>query len=106
MQMRFGITHDIEAAALDFIDHGIDPARIIVFNDHPEYPGYLGVEPISTIARPAFYTTYKDWMSRHLILNGLHLLEQFYELLLEDDFIPLFSPSTKAMLEDHARWSE
>ena len=104
--MPFGITHNIEGAAIDLIDHGVDPARIVVFADHPEYPGYLQVEPIATEARGAFYTTYRDWMSRHLILNGLHLLQRFHELLLADGYAPLFTPSTKGMLQDHERWSQ
>ncbi|AXQ51761.1 DarB-like antirestriction [Mycobacterium phage Cane17] len=104
--MPFGHVQDVEAAVLDFIDHGVSPARIVLFADHPEYPGYLQVEPVDPRARGVFYTTYHDWLSRHLILNGLHLLDQFVELLIEDDFIPLAGPSTARILEDHRRWSE
>lgn len=99
------VVEDVETSARDLISHGVDPAMIVIFGDHPEYPNYLHVEPLALEARGLFYQNYKDWMSRHLILNGLHLLDQFVEQLILDDYMPLFAPSTTEMLVNHRRWS-
>ena len=37
--------------------------------------------------RQIFYETYKDWVSRHLILNELFLLEPFVELIENDEVV-------------------
>jgi len=105
INMAFSVVEDVEAAAITFLDQGVDLSKIVIFADHPEFEGYLHVEPLDADARGAFYTEYHDWMSRHFILNGLHLLDQFAAQLTKDGYSYLFTPSTKAMLADHARWS-
>jgi superfamily II DNA or RNA helicase len=103
--MPFEVVENVETAALELLDQGIDLARIVLFAEHPTYTGYLQIEPVASEARGAFLTSYRDWVSRHLVLNGLHLLDQFIATLHADGYATLFTPSTKAMLEDHQRWS-
>lgn len=106
MPTHFMATTNNEVTLQKWLDAGISPAKIILFADHPEYPGYLQVEPFDPDARGAFYAEYRDWMSRHLILNGLHLLEQFTDKLTADGYMWLFTASTANMVEDHRRWSQ
>lgn len=103
--MPFDAVEDVEAAAIQMLDRGVESSKIVVFADHPEYPGYLHVEPLDFEVRGAFYIEYRDWVSRHLVLNGLHLLDQFVATLHADGYAAIFTPSAKAMLEDHQRWS-
>ena len=97
---------DIEKAALTLLDQGVPSDRIVIFGDHPEHPNYLHVEPLDEDTRDDFYAQYRDWMSRLMILNGLHLLDAFVELLITDEYHPIFAPSTAVMLGNHDRWSQ
>lgn len=97
---------DVEKVALTLLEQDFPLEKIVVFADHPTYPNYLHVEPLDEEARDAFYAEYKDWMSRLMILNGLHLLDAFIEQLTKDGYHPLFTPSTEVMLGNHKRWSQ
>ena len=99
------VSEHVEEDVVELLGSGHDPAKIIIFAEHPEYPGYLHVEPLDGDARGAFYTVYRDWMSRLMILNGLHLLDRFLAVLDADGYVPLFTPSTKRILDDVERWN-
>jgi len=97
---------DVETRVRDLLDSAVPPARIILIEEHPEYPGYLNFEPLDDTARGLFYTEYQDWMSRHLILNELHLARRFTEQLTADGYYPIWTPSTAHIRTDITRWSE
>lgn len=96
---------DVERRVADLLDSAVPAARIVLVEEHPEYPGYLSFEPLDTAARGLFYSTYSDWMSRHLILNELHLSRRFAVLLEHDGYYVFWTPSTAAIQADVDRWS-
>ena len=96
---------DVEKRVADLLDSGIPPARIILIEEHHSYPGYLSLEPLDETARGVFYGGYTDWMSRHLILNELHLAHRFFELLEQDGYYVFWTPSTEHIKSDIERWS-
>jgi hypothetical protein len=96
----------VEKRVADLLDSGIPPARIILIEEHPEYPGYLSLEPLDETARGVFYGGYTDWMSRHLILNELHLARRFTDLLTADGYHVFWTPSTAGIDDNISRWSQ
>jgi len=96
----------VERHVTDLLDSGIPPTRIILVEEHPEYPGYLLFEPLDADSRGLFYNHYRDWMSRHLILNELHLARRFTDLLTADGYHVFWTPSTAAINTDITRWSQ
>ena len=52
-----------------------------------------------------FYGEYTDWMSRHLILNELHLAHRLTEKLTGDGYYVFWTPGTAAIQADIERWS-
>lgn len=96
---------DVEGRVRDLLDSAIPASRIILAEEHPDYPGYLSLEPLDETARGLFYGSYSDWMSRHLIVNELHLAHRFADLLAADGYYVLWTPSTAAILADIDRWS-
>jgi hypothetical protein len=96
---------DVEKRVADLLDSGIPTARIILVEEHPDYPGYLSFEPLDDTARGLFYGSYRDWMSRHLILNEVHLARRFTELLERDGYHVFWTPSTANIQTDIERWS-
>ena len=97
---------DVEKRVSDLLDSAVPPARIILVEEHPEYRGYLQFEPLDATARGLFYGEYTDWMSRHLILNELHLARRFTTQLERDGYYVLWTPSTAHIQSDIDRWSE
>jgi hypothetical protein len=95
----------VESRVRDLLDSAIPPARIILVEEHPEYPGYLNFEPLDDTARGMLYAEYRDWMSRHLILNELHLAHAFTDRLAADGYYPIWTPSTAHIQTDITRWS-
>jgi hypothetical protein len=96
---------DVEKRVTDLLDSDVPAARIILIEEHPDYPGYLNLEPLDPDARGLFYARSRDWMSRHLILNELHLADAFTGQLTADGYYPLWTPSTAHIRDDIARWS-
>lgn len=96
---------DVEKRVTDLLDSAVPPSRIILVEEHPEYRGYLQFEPLDETARGMFYGEYQDWMSRHLILNELHLARRFTTQLERDGYYPLWTPSTAPIQADIDRWS-
>lgn len=96
---------DVERRVADLLDSAIPPARIILIEEHPSYPGYLSFEPLDDTARGLFYGSYADWMSRHLILNEAHLAHRFVGLLEQDGYYVFWTPSTAHIQADIERWS-
>ena len=97
---------DIERHVVDLLEMGVPLARIVMIEEHPFYTGHLGFEPLDETARGLFYQEYGEWMSRYLVLNGLHLAHAFVDRLTEDGYHPIWSPSTKAIREDIERRSQ
>jgi hypothetical protein len=95
----------VERRVTNLLDSGIPASRIICIEEHPDYPGYLCAEPLDETSRGLFYQGYGEWMSRHLILNELHLARAFSERLALDGYHPIWTPSTAAILADIDRWS-
>jgi hypothetical protein len=96
----------VEKRVADLLDSGIPPARIILVEEHPDYPGYLLFEPLDAASRGLFYGQYHDWMSRHLILNELHLARRFTDLLTGDGYHVFWTPSTAGIDDNISRWSQ
>lgn len=96
---------DVEKRVADLLDSAVPPARIILVEEHPDYPGHLGLEPLDETARGLFYGEHRDWMSRHLILNELHLADTFTAKLTADGYYVIWMPSTAAIRADIDRWS-
>lgn len=96
---------DVTRRVTDLLDSAIPPSRIILIEEHPDYPGYLNVEPLDDTARGLFYSRYHDWMSRHLILNELHLAHAFTDRLAADGYYPFWTPSTAYIQTEITRWS-
>lgn len=96
---------DVEKRVADLLNAAVSAARIILIEEHPDYPGHLGLEPLDDTARGLFYGEYGDWMSRHLILNELHLARTFTDKLTQDGYHPIWMPSTAAIQADIDRWS-
>lgn len=98
--------NDVEKRVTDLLDSAVPPARIILVEEHPEYRGYLQFEPLDETARGLFYGSYTDWMSRHLILNELHLARTLTAQLEQDGYYVFWTPSTAHIKSDITRWSE
>lgn len=97
---------DVEKRVADLLDSGVSPARIILVEEHPDYRGYLQFEPLDAPARGLFYSQYQGWMSRHLVLNELHLAHAFGQQLTEDGYHVFWTPSTAAIQADIDRWGQ
>lgn len=97
---------DVEKRVTDLLDSDVPASRIILIEEHPEHPGNLSLEPLDETARGMFYTHYQDWMSRHLILNELHLARTLTATLTQDGYYPVWMPSTAAIQADIDRCSQ
>lgn len=96
---------DVERRIVDLLDSAIPPSRIILVEEHPDYPGHLQFDPLDETARGLFYDEHSDWMSRHLVLNELHLAHRFTSQLEQDGYYVLWTPSTAAIQADIDRWN-
>ena len=94
-----------ERDVIALLDSGVPESRIILVDQHPDYPDNLSFEPLDETSRGLFLERHKDWVSRYLILNGLHLADQFIEALEKDGYHPVWTPSAQAVREDVARWN-
>jgi hypothetical protein len=95
---------DLESTLSQLVEQ--DPTvlpRLVVAEESPEYPGCLVFQPFGD--HQDFYRTYHEWVSRYLILNGLHNLQDFVELLEADGHTVVFGPSAATVLECYERWS-
>lgn len=88
---------DLEAAV-----QGIDLDRLVVAEEHPEFRGELVFQVVTGEQR--FYSQYRDWVSRFLILNDISALRAFTTLLADDGWSLVFGPSASGVLEAVARW--
>lgn len=97
---------DVEARAAALLADGVEPSRLVVVTEHPDYPGNLRFEPLDAGSAGGFYAAHSEWLSRHLVLNGLHLAESFTEALEADGQHVLWTASASRVRADVARWSE
>jgi len=98
---------DVEEHLLRLIHDGcVPPGRIVLVQEHPRHPGHLLFEPLEEDARGLLYAEYHDWMSRHLVINELHLADTFCDRLADDGWTPVWTPSTAHIRNDITRWSE
>lgn len=96
------VEHGITAALAD----GVPASRIVLVEEHPEYRGHLQFEPLDETARGLLYGSYGDWMSRHLILNEVHLADRLVDTLTADGYRVFWTPSTAHIRTDIDRWSQ
>lgn len=96
---------DVERRVADLLDSAIPPSRIILVEEHPQYPGYLQFEPLDENARGLFYGEHHEWMSRHLILNELHLARRFTDRLTDEGYYVFWTPSTAHISAEIDRWN-
>ena len=89
-----------EALAQLAVDNPVE--MIVVVEESPEYPGNLVFQPVGETQ--SFFERYQDWISRHLVLNELHNLRPFTELLTADGFVPIFAANTGPILKSCERW--
>ena len=95
---------DLESTLSQLVEQ--DPSvlpRLVVVEESPEHRGCLVFQPFGEAQD--FYRRYHEWVSRYLILNGLHNLQDFIELLKADGHTVVFGPSAAPILADYARWS-
>lgn len=98
---------DVEEHLLRLIHDGcVPPGRIVLVQEHPQHPGHLLFEPLEEDARGLLYAEYHDWMSRHLVINELHLADTFCDRLADDGWTPVWTPSTAHIRNDITRWSQ
>ena len=83
---------------------GIDLDRLVVAEAHPDYEGELVFQVVT--GEQKFYSQYRDWMSRFLILNDISALRAFTALLAEDGWSLVFGPSAAPVLDAVARWEQ
>lgn len=81
----------------------MDPTRLVVVEQSDQFPGELVFQTGSD--QQAFYSRYKDWLSRHLILNALFNLEAFLDLLKRDGWEVILGSTCEPVLANHMRWS-
>lgn len=96
---------DVERHVRGLLDSGVPAARVVLIEEHPEYPGHLLFEPLDASARGLLYDAHQDWMSRHLVINELHLADRLCERLVEGGWHPVWTPSTAHIRADITRWS-
>lgn len=95
--MTYQITDDLGAALTN-----VDPAQVVVVEQHPDYPGSLLFQ---TVYEPLF-PRYSEWVSRYLCLNELFLLKDFVALLEQDGWTVVFGPTTAPILDSISRWEQ
>lgn len=95
----------VEQHITNLLDSAVPSSKIILIEEHGDYPGHLSMEPLDETARTLFYDRYSGWMSRHLILNELHLANTFTAKLTRDGYYPVWMPSTGDIQDDIKRWS-
>ena len=78
--------------------------RLLVVEESPNYAGELVFQPFSS--EQSFYSQYKDWVSRYLVLSELFNLDTFVKQLQEDGWEVLFGSGCSQVLENYARWSQ
>ena len=105
-QVKVWTLDDTERQVGALLDVGIPASKIVLVEEHPDFRGYLQFEPFDVNARGLFYGEYREWMSRHLILNELHLAGAFAERLTADGYYPQWTPSTAHISADITRWSQ
>ena len=96
---------EVESRVRSLLDGGVQPGRVVLVQEHPEYPGNLLFEPLDEDFRGLLYGEYHEWMSRHLILNELHLADTFCARLEAEGWHPVWAPSTAHIRTDMERWS-
>jgi hypothetical protein len=80
----------------------VEIPQLVVVEESPDWRGEL----IFQAADPqSFYTRYRDWMSRYMVLNQLFNLGSFLDLIRQDGYRPVLSPSTAHILGNFNRWS-
>jgi superfamily II DNA or RNA helicase len=102
--VNLAVVTDVAQAIDDALNIPVHPDAIVLVRQHPDYPGYLLFDVGEDNAQE-FYSTYRDWMSRYLVLNELFLLEPFCETLAADGYHVIFDPDATQILADHQRWS-
>lgn len=99
-------TDDLDAEIERALNIPVHPDRIALVSQHPDYPGCLVFDVGDQDNRQEFFSAYSKWMSRHLVLNELFLLDKFLETIAKDGWYVIFDESTRGILEDHYRWSQ
>lgn len=80
-----------------------DPARMVVFEESPEFPGELLAQ---TIDDTMFLARYRDWISRYMCVNENFMMKAFVEQLEGDGWDLYWANNTKSIQESFQRWSE
>lgn len=79
-----------------------DPARMVVVEESPEFPGELLWQ---TTDDTAFLARYRDWISRYMCLNELFMAEAFNHKLQSDGWDLYWADSTAPIQDNYQRWS-
>ena len=93
----FKVSEDWRAAAAE-----VDPARLVVVEESPEFKGELLFQAFDA---NAFLARYRDWISRYMCANELFMAKAFIEQLESDGWQLIFTSSTAPILDNFERWS-
>lgn len=104
--MAVDTLESVERKIADLLDADTPSCRIILIEEHPNYPGYLSLEPLDEHSRGQFYNDNSDWLSRHLILNELYLADRFVEHLTASGHHVFWTPGTERIRQDIERWTQ
>lgn len=105
MTLTLEVPLDLDRAIQDALDKPVHPDSLVLFQEHPEFPGTLMVDLAHEDMRTDFYRMFDKWVSRHLVLNELFMLKSFCEDLVNSGFYPIFDSSAAPVLEDFHRWN-
>lgn len=103
--MDLAVSPDLGKAIDDALNKPVHPDSIVLVRQHPEHRGYLMFDLAYPELAQEFYTTYRDWISRFMVLNELFMLQPFCEQLEDDGYHVIFDPDTAEVLEHYHRWS-
>lgn len=95
---------DLQETLQALIAQGTSPLEIVVIEEAPDYPGELVFQPFE--GEQSFYSRYREWVSRYLVLSEVYNLPAFIDHLNAEGWVAVLGPSCEPILKDYERFSE
>lgn len=95
---------DLQETLQALIAQGTSPLEIVVIEESPDYPGELVFQPFE--GEQSFYSRYREWVSRYLVLSEVYNLPAFIDHLNAEGWVVVLGPSCEPILKDYERFSE